>query len=207
MEYNPSGDGSEDRPFKPEPSETGSEKTPVQSPTDGALEMAAIGFKLFPLRADTKSGQLVKSWKAAATNDPQRLRQWATSGIISAFGPRHLILDVDASDGKPGIDSLTELIVERGLPNTRTHESARGGLHLFFKLPPGVEVTNRSTALGDGIDVRVLVVTWSRGLYFRGPPVCRQKPPSYCHGARVARGSSHSGHGQGGYGSARRPGA
>lgn len=125
------------------------------TPTEGALELASLGFRIFPLRHDTKAGHIVRSWKSAATSDLARIKQWGSVGHnFGVWARGHIILDVDTAEGAPGLESLTELMFDRGLPNTRTHESARGGLHLFYALPPGVEVSNRDKPLGDGINVR-----------------------------------------------------
>ena len=49
----------------------------LKTPLHGALEMAALGFSVFPLKAGTKDGHLSKSWKASATNDVSRVNELA----------------------------------------------------------------------------------------------------------------------------------
>lgn len=123
----------------------------------GALEMVSLGFSVFPLKSGTKDGFLAKSWKAQATADAAEVRKLAARFPGCNWGMRctgHLVLDVDVADGKAGEASLLMLDLEHGLPVTRAHRSARGGRHVLMRLPAGVEVTNRDTPLGEGINVR-----------------------------------------------------
>lgn len=128
-----------------------------KSPLEGALEMAALGFYVFPLRPGTKDGFYSKSWKAAATKDAAAIKRIAARYKGCNWGVRcvgHLVLDVDVADGKKGEEALFTLDLEHGLPLTREHASARGGRHIPMSLPEGVEVTNRDAPLGGGINVR-----------------------------------------------------
>lgn len=123
----------------------------------GAIEMAAAGFPVFPLKPGTKDGFLSPSWKAQATTDPGRIQALAAKHPGCNWGARcsgHMVLDVDVTNGKQGEASLLVVDLEHGLPVTRTHRSARGGLHMFLRMPAGLEASNRSAPLGDGIDVR-----------------------------------------------------
>lgn len=128
------------------------------SPLDGALEMVALGFSVFPLRPGTKDGFCSnRSWKAVATNDPERVKTLAARYHGCNWGVRcsgHVVLDVDVADGKSGEATLLKLELAHDLPPTRAHASARGGQHVIYKLPSGVEVSNRDAPLGGGINVR-----------------------------------------------------
>lgn len=119
--------------------------------------MAALGLPVFPLRPGTKDGMYFRSWKAAATTDPDRIRAFAARWPHCNFGARcvgHLVLDVDVADGKAGEEALLLVDAMHGLPTTRVNASARGGQHWLLKLPEGVEVSNRDKPLGEGINVR-----------------------------------------------------
>lgn len=123
----------------------------------GALEMAALGFPVFPLRAGTKDGFLAKSWKTQATSDAGRIRALADEHPGCNWGARctgHMVIDVDVADGAAGEASCLMLDVEHGIPVTRVHRSARGGRHIFLRMPVGAEATNRDKPCGDGINIR-----------------------------------------------------
>ena len=130
------------------------------TPLDGAIEMAALGFPVFPVKPGTKGGKgehLTASWKAAATVDQGRILSYAARFPNCNWAMRctgHLVLDVDTADGKAGDAAFLALDLAHDLPPTRTHRSARGGSHVLLSLPPGVEVSNRDTPLGGGINVR-----------------------------------------------------
>lgn len=123
----------------------------------GALEMAALGFPVFPLKPGTKDRFLAKSWKAQATTEEGRIRALAAEHPGCNWAARctgHLVIDVDVADGASGEASYLLLDVEHGLPVTRVHRSARGGRHVFLKMPAGAEATNRDKPCGEGINIR-----------------------------------------------------
>ena len=64
-----------------------------------------------------------------------------------------LVLDIDPSDG--GLQSLAALERESGpLPGTARSRTGGGGVHVFFRYPPGKDVRNSAGWLGPGLDVR-----------------------------------------------------
>lgn len=134
-----------------------SQAAAAMKPIDGALMMAALGLPVFPLKAGTKDGHLSKSWKAAATTDAAKIKALGARWPGCNWGARCvglLTLDVDTADGKPGVASYGDIVLDHGIPPTRVHASARGGQHVFLRLPAGVEVTNRDAPLGEGVNVR-----------------------------------------------------
>jgi hypothetical protein len=79
------------------------------------------------------------------------VRTGRTSGVF--------VLDLDLKDGKNGYASLLALAQGNDtpadlIPNTTAVETPTGGIHLYFRLPPGVFVKNSRGLLGEGIDVR-----------------------------------------------------
>lgn len=125
----------------------------------GALEMAALGFPVFPMKAGVKGkgGFFAKSWKVQATTDAGRIRALADEHPGCNWAARctgHLVIDVDVADGAAGEASLFALDVEHGIPVTRVHRSARGGRHIFLRMRVGAEATNRDKPCGDGINIR-----------------------------------------------------
>ena len=119
---------------------------------DDALELAAAGWKVLPLRGKIPATQHgVKD----ATTDPDALRAWwghRTDLNIGARVPDTLVvIDVDPQNG----GSVTELEQVAGvaLPETLTVISGRGtgGAHYYFRRPPGPVSARRLPA---GIDVK-----------------------------------------------------
>jgi len=73
-------------------------------------------------------------------------------------------VDVDTKHGRRGMEWL-----ERhadAIPNTRTHRTVSGGLHLLFRQPAGVEIPCSQSRIAPGVDVR------GSGGYIIAPPSC-----------------------------------
>lgn len=133
---------------------------------DIALTLAAMGFKIFPIREGTKNKPRVR-WarggsKERATDDPAIIREWWTkwpqANIGIATGPSNLVvLDIDMKDERNGEEAfaLLELLYE-SLPETRQVRTASGGRHLFFyrSVPIKNQVNFNSRMIGEGIDLR-----------------------------------------------------
>ena len=122
---------------------------------DTALGLAARGFKIFPIKAGSKSPPLVNGWQHAATDDPAQINAWwtqfpdANPGVHCAG---MVVLDVDAHKG--GFDSLALLEQEIQLDATYEVETPRGGRHIFYRCAE--PVSNGVDVLGRGIDIRAL---------------------------------------------------
>jgi hypothetical protein len=132
-----------------------------------ALELAALGWHVFPCASGAKQPALRENWQDLATTDTGRIRSWWARqeyNIGIACGPSGLVvidLDVarDASaDVAPasGADSLQRLCTIHGQrypADTYTVDTPSGGSHLYFTAPP-VPVRNSAGRLGPLIDVR-----------------------------------------------------
>lgn len=153
-----------------------------------ALNAAARGWPVLPLRPGGKRPALhgenactgtgvctaghVK-WEQRATTDPDRIRAaWATGAfnVGIATGPAGLVVvDLDkpkgSSDTPCGVTTFTALCERTGqvVPTTRTIRTARGGQHLYFLAPDGVQLHNTQESLGPNIDTR------ARGGYVVAP--------------------------------------
>ena len=156
--------------------------TATEELTAAALDLAARGWHVFPLRPLAKV-PAVRGWERRATTDPDRIRRcWATGpfNIGVATGPSGLVvvdLDLPKPDDQrpdewntPGIaDGLDVLaaLAERHDASvdfaTFTARTRRGGMHLYYAAPAGTELRNTSGTLGWLIDTR------AHGGYVVGP--------------------------------------
>ncbi|WP_344829178.1 bifunctional DNA primase/polymerase [Actinocorallia longicatena] len=144
-----------------------------------ALAAARRGWHIFPLRTGHKTPVArFTNWEAHATTDADRITAFWTRGpfnIAIACGPSGLVV-IDLDMPKPGeqppeewnmlginegADVLAVLAERRGKPypfDTFTVRTRRGGTHLYFTAPPGVELRNTngrsSNGLGWLIDTR-----------------------------------------------------
>jgi hypothetical protein len=123
-----------------------------------ALELAAQGFRVFPLTADSKIPPRGFHWKEEATSDPDRIRQlWATypdCNVAVATGAGTIVLDVDVKNGKHGHESL-ESLEAMGLPlDGFRARTASGGVHVYLKTDhPHANSVNKLAKFPD-IDIR-----------------------------------------------------
>lgn len=130
---------------------------------EAALRYAAVGWPVLPLapRQKTPHGLQAPRGCHDATTDERCIRAWwrvcSDMNVGIATGCGLVVIDLDVSaDGEPvGEIELTRLEVELGtLPETRTTQTASGGVHLYYGLPDGVVVRNSASRLAPMIDVR-----------------------------------------------------
>lgn len=155
--------------------------TTVTTPTlAAALACAGRGWHVFPLRpSDKQPLPRFTDWEAHATTDPAPIRAFWSRGpaynVAIACGPSGLVV-VDLDMPKPGetpppewdmpginegadvLAALCERYGEAFPFDTFTVTTRRGGMHLYFTSPPGIELRNTSgryrTGLGWLIDTR-----------------------------------------------------
>lgn len=115
---------------------------------NAAIQLAARGFPVFPLRPETKIPRW-KGWQDKATADAfWVLENWpadCSPGI--ATGKGFLVIDIEA-------DGLEADLAALKLPPTLASRSARGGQHHFFKLPDGVSYGNSIKKIAPHTDVK-----------------------------------------------------
>ncbi len=126
----------------------------AKSLLESALDLAARGFPVFPLRVRGKKPLTEHGFKDATT-DPTQIRAWWTkwpdanigmpTGAVSGID----VLDVDAKTG--GRKTIADLEAEHGSADSLTVETGGGGLHLWYTHVEGVR--NRAGML-PGLDVR-----------------------------------------------------
>ncbi|OEV31528.1 DNA primase [Streptomyces nanshensis] len=149
---------------------------PYPSPSPlprAALAAAERGWHVFPLAPGGKR-PAVRSWEQRATLDTTRIQRCWTAGDYNlgiATGPSNLVvidLDVPKSDEDSapadapagitcGEDALAALADEYGQPypsETYTVRTGRGGTHLYFTAPGGIELRNTAGTLAWKVDTR-----------------------------------------------------
>ncbi|MFG2002110.1 bifunctional DNA primase/polymerase [Spirillospora sp. NPDC048911] len=149
-------------------------------PAAAALACAARGWHVFPLRPrDKRPLARFTDWETHATTDPNRIRAFWGRGpafnVAIACGPSGLVvidLDTPKPDetpprqwAMPGVNEGADVLAvlcerhgERFPAETFAVTTRRGGMHLYFTAPPGVELRNTAgrnrTGLGWLIDTR-----------------------------------------------------
>ncbi|MFJ9129574.1 bifunctional DNA primase/polymerase [Streptomyces sp. NPDC102340] len=158
--------------------------TQPRDPLSAALDAAARGWRVFPLRPGTKRPALhgeqacprtgacsdghVK-WEQRATTNPDRIRAaWSTGefNVGIATGPSGLLVvdldmpkDKNSSDAPCGATTFAALCERAGqtgnvLPDTYRVRTASGGQHLYFTAPAGVRLANTAGTVGELVDTR-----------------------------------------------------
>ncbi len=134
---------------------------------EAALEYAALGWHVLPLRPGSKLPATAHGLHDA-TIDPTVIRAWwahwgrANVGIRTGRCSGLFVLDIDARHG--GYASLADLEVKyESLPPSLTVKTPSGGEHRSFAWPGG-DVRNSAGALGPGLDIR------GEGGYVVAPP-------------------------------------
>jgi hypothetical protein len=106
---------------------------PYASKLEAALDHAARGFAVFPLRTNAKIPRF-EGWQAAATSDPAQIRQWwsqwprANIGILTT---RLLVVDIDPRNG--GDASAEALHKATPLPKTLCSKTQGGGARMISR--------------------------------------------------------------------------
>jgi len=186
---------------------------------DAALAYAERGWAVLPVIGKRPA---LKDWPTTASTGPDVVRRWWSAqpdrNVGLATGPRSglAVIDVDPRSG--GYESLCELEERVGvLPGTVLSLTGgdSGGFH-FIYAHPGVKLTSRAHAFGEGIDVKAdggMIVAppsvhpetgrayaWLGGVFdgivpwpaallppVAEPPRRQQRPPSCGQGTVAAR--------------------
>jgi KaiC/GvpD/RAD55 family RecA-like ATPase len=106
---------------------------------------------------DDKQPVVATGFKAATSDRAQILAQFDRPGATMIGVPTGqrsgiVVIDVDIKEGRDGREWLDRNA--GALPQTRTHRTRSGGLHLLFRRPDGVEIRNSASRIAAGIDVR-----------------------------------------------------
>ncbi|AWE51177.1 bifunctional DNA primase/polymerase [Streptomyces nigra] len=146
-----------------------------------ALDAAARGWHVFPLRPGTKrpalhgeksctrTGECAgghRKWEQRATTDPDRIRAaWSRApfNVGIATGPSGLVVvDLDtpehkgSSDAPDGAATFGALCERAGqaVPDTYRVRTTSGGTHLYFTAPAGVRIGSTAGTVAESVDTR-----------------------------------------------------
>jgi hypothetical protein len=130
-----------------------------------ALNYVAEGFRVFPVNIDKKplNEHGLKDATQIQLGVKDYWTKWSDAGIgIVTDGL--IVVDFDVKSG--GLESKAKLEAEHGpFPQTRTHRTGGGGLHLIYRNPDGTDIRNKVTFAGyAGVDIR------ANGGYIVAPP-------------------------------------
>ena len=126
---------------------------------DAALDLASRGFAVFPCSPDNKRPLVGESERGKgdaglyrATRDAEQIRAWwrewpwAMIGVPTGAAIGAFVVDLDPKHGVTAEELLEVLRLKCGgrLPPCPMVHTPRGGLHLWFAMPAGVEIGNRT---------------------------------------------------------------
>lgn len=139
---------------------------------EGALALAARGWRVIPLHVPTDRGcscrrprcdatgkhPIERRWPSLASTNAHVIREWWTAhpqaniGLVTGRGSGVVVLDVDPRHG--GDDELFDLErIHSPLPRTVEVATGGGGRGLIFKAPD-TPIPTTAGAIGAGLDTR-----------------------------------------------------
>ncbi len=139
----------------------------VPAKIDIAAQLAEQGYLIFPINHISKHPAEKKSYKLAS-DDPKEIRfKWSQDYFKDcnpgvACQDRIIIIDVDPKPGSTDAQRSLKMLMDMGLPKTRTVKTPSGGVHLYYKHPgrwvksvannwPGIDIRgNGGYVLGPG---------------------------------------------------------
>ncbi len=140
-----------------------------ESLKQAALQYAACGFAVFPLRPGSKRPRSKSHGFYDATTDLSQIEAWWTENpdynIGMPVGNGIIAIDLDVNHGNSGIDggrTFEEYTVTHGeFPKTAVCRSPRGGRHLYYRV---------NEAVKSHIDVTSGIDIGAKGHYMVLPP-------------------------------------
>lgn len=117
-----------------------------------ALMYAQYHFKVFPLKVNSKSRQVLKSWKEEATTDQDTIINWFSNtdyNVGVRTGNGLLVIDVDNKNGKNGYQSIEPFL--KNFPKTLVVKTANNGWHMYYYVDRPISC---KVGLYEAIDIR-----------------------------------------------------
>jgi hypothetical protein len=125
-----------------------------------ALELAAEGYYVFPIRAMGKQ-PAIKKWQEKATTDPTTIEKWWSGQHydrnigISTEASNLVVIDIDTKS-EDGRANYAKLLDKHGANDTLTITTPTGGAHLYYTVPDGTSLKSTVGKLTAGVDTRAL---------------------------------------------------
>ncbi len=143
---------------------TTSARTDVVDLRGFALDLAARGWPVFPVRPGAKKPPVFKRWPDHASTDPARIRRWwdeaPARNVAIATGPAGLcVIDLDPRHMSPPATGFADAVARLAsastapVPVTWTVATPHGW-HLYYAAPATPRLPCTIGRLGDGIDTR-----------------------------------------------------
>lgn len=117
-----------------------------------AINYAQEGLRVFPIKANSKSEQVLRSWKEEATLDVKQIKQWFSNteyNVGVRTGDGLIVIDVDNKNDKNGYRSIEPFL--KDFPKTRIVKTANNGWHMYYYVNRKVSC---KVNLYEGIDIR-----------------------------------------------------
>lgn len=124
----------------------------MKSTLEKALIFTSLNLKVFPLKHNTKDGQLLHSWLNEASSNEAQVREWlenTSNNFGVCTGDGLIVIDVDKKKSDLGINWLK--MNYNNLPATLTVRTPSGGYHLYYHVVKSV--SNRVSILPE-VDIR-----------------------------------------------------
>jgi hypothetical protein len=159
-------------------------ETKINPLETAALDAAARGLRVFPIRAGAKIPR-IKGWRKAATTDAAQIREWWAKWPNCNVGictDDLFVIDIDPrKQGEQSFKKLCEQHADDGKPMpTALVKTWSGGWHFYYLPPLGMAIANSVEHLGPGVDVRA-----SGGLVVGPGSVIKGKPYSWANELKI----------------------
>ncbi len=129
-------------------------ESPKNSKLGAALQWTTRGFRVLPLKPNSKIAAL-DNWPERATSDPAKIREWWAENpdynIGSCTGGGLVVVDIDNRDGKRGDESAERLCLAKTTLTTRT---PTGGYHLYYSCESDCANATEILGPGSGLDIK-----------------------------------------------------
>lgn len=123
-----------------------------------ALHYLALGWSIIPVQPGQKAGTPF-SWAAYQKRRPtqEEVEAWWSQkdwniALICGQVSGVFALDLDVHGGQDGVAAVKRLHAWQPDNSTPTARTGGGGIHCFFKCPPGLQVRSRN--FGEGIETK-----------------------------------------------------